>query len=149
MAQHATLLEIVTALGVAISPIPGLQVREIVPNSIAVGQIGVALIYPRVSLPGSSEPVVNYDSPYGGTNIWHLTIRVAVPKSHDIEAQKLLYKFLDSTGEYSIIARLKADRTLGGIAQKVLYSIATGYGELEIGPKAVYQIVDFLVDVQS
>ena len=69
---------------------------------------------------------IPYDASFGrGSDTYSFKVQALVGLPTDISAQKLLGRYADSTGTYSVYAALTADKTLGGIAQDLEIQMAS------------------------
>lgn len=66
-----------------------------------------------------------------GHDVWTLTIQAFIGLASDQGAQELLDRLLESSGAASLKAAVEGDVTLGGAAQFVRITEATGYRQYE------------------
>ncbi len=79
-------------------------------------------VYPTAT--GIIQDLAAFGDLYGG---WPMTIRVAVSPADIDSGEQLLWQFMDDEGSLSIIEALDSDRTLGGLADTLMWGEWAGY----------------------
>ena len=62
-----------------------------------------------------------------GSDLWTLTVRVIVGTSIDQGSQKLLDKYMASSGSLSVKAAIEANPTLSGVCEDLIVRHVSGY----------------------
>lgn len=131
----AELSDIRVAMGVALSTIPNLRVREFIPP----------LILPPMAVVNPSN--IEYDlNAQRGLTRFSMTVSVFVVKADDRSAQKAIDPFVGVSGAQSVKAAMEADRTLGGVVDTCRVQSVSNYSATDAND-VDYLAVDFEVEV--
>jgi len=131
------LSDIRAAMGTALSAVPNLRVRELIP----------ALVTPPMAVVSPSS--IEYDlNAQNGVNRYLFTVTVFVVKADDRAAQLRVDPFVAPTGTGSIKAALEADRTLGGVVNTLRVTDVNNYSSADAND-VLYLAVDFQVEVYA
>jgi len=129
------LSDIRAAMGTALSAVPNLRVRELIP----------ALVTPPMAVVSPSS--IEYDlNAKNGVSRYLFTVTVFVVKADDRAAQLRVDPFVAPTGTGSIKAALEADRTLGGVVNTLRVTDVNNYSSADAND-VLYLAVDFQVEV--
>ena len=122
-------------MGTALSAVPNLRVRELIP----------ALVTPPMAVVSPSS--IEYDlNAKNGVSRYLFTVTVFVVKADDRAAQLRVDPFVAPTGTGSIKAALEADRTLGGVVNTLRVTDVNNYSSADAND-VLYLAVDFQVEV--
>ena len=131
------LSDIRAAMGTALSAVPNLRVRELIP----------ALVTPPMAVVSPSS--IEYDlNAQNGVNRYLFTVTVFVVKADDRAAQLRVDPFVAPTGTGSVKAALEADRTLGGVVNTLRVTDVNNYSSADAND-VLYLAVDFQVEVYA
>ncbi len=129
------LSDIRAAMGTALSAVPNLRVRELIP----------ALVTPPMAVVSPSS--IEYDlNAKNGVSRYLFTVTVFVVKADDRAAQLRVDPFVAPTGTGSVKAALEADRTLGGVVNTLRVTDVNNYSSADAND-VLYLAVDFQVEV--
>ena len=128
------LSDIRTAMGTALSTVPNLRVRELLP----------AMVTPMAVVAPTS---IEYDlNAQNGLHRYLFTVTVFVVKADDRAAQLKVDPFVAPSGSGSVKGALETDRTLGGVVNTLRVTNVNNYSS-EDANDVLYLAVDFEVEV--
>jgi len=131
------LSDIRTAMGSALSAVPGLRVREVLPS----------LLTPPMAVIAPNQ--IEYDlNAQNGLHRYTFTVSVFVVKADDRAAQLKVDPYVAPTGTGSVKAALEADRTLGGVVNTLRVTAVNNYSSTDAND-VLYLAVDFEVEVYA
>ena len=129
------LSDIRTAMGTALSTVPNLRVRELLP----------AMVTPPMAVVAPTS--IEYDlNAQNGLHRYLFTVTVFVVKADDRAAQLKVDPFVAPSGTGSVKGALEADRTLGGVVNTLRVTNVNNYSS-EDANDVLYLAVDFEVEV--
>ena len=129
------LSDIRTAMGAALSAVPNLRVREVLPP----------LVTPPMAVIAPNQ--IEYDlNARNGLHRYTFTVTVFVVKADDRAAQLRVDPFVAPTGTGSIKGALEADRTLGGVVNTLRVTNVSNYSSQDAND-VLFLAVDFEVEV--
>jgi len=129
------LSDIRTAMGTALSTVPNLRVRELLP----------AMVTPPMAVVAPTS--IEYDlNAQNGLHRYLFTVTVFVVKADDRAAQLKVDPFVAPSGSGSVKGALEADRTLGGVVNTLRVTNVNNYSS-EDANDVLYLAVDFEVEV--
>ena len=129
------LSDIRSAMGTALSTVPNLRVRELLPAMVTPPMATVA--------PTSIEYDLNAQN---GLHRYLFTVTVFVVKADDRAAQLKVDPFVAPSGAGSVKGALEADRTLGGVVNTLRVTNVNNYSSADAND-VLYLAVDFEVEV--
>ena len=133
----AELSEIRAAMGTAISAVPNLRVRPLIPSLVTPP---MAVVQPQQ---------IEYDlNGTRGVNRYTFTVTVFVVKADDRAAQIRVDPFVSPSGQQSIKGALEADRTLAGTVDTLRVTNVSNYSSTDAND-VLYLAVDFEVEVYA
>lgn len=133
----AQLSEIREAMGTALSTVPNLRVRPMLPALLTPP---MAVVFPQQ---------IEYDlNAARGVNRYTFTVSVFVVKADDRSAQLRVDPFVSPTGSGSVKAALETDRTLGGLVDTLRVTNVSNYSSTDAND-VLYLAVDFEVEVYA
>jgi len=133
----AELSTIRAAMGTALSEVPNLRVRELIPS----------LVVPPMAVVQPQQ--IEYDlNANRGVNRYTFTVTVFVVKADDRSAQLRVDPFVSTSGPQSVKAALEADRTLGGEVDTLRVTNVSNYASQDAND-VLYLAVDFEVEVYA
>ena len=90
---------------------------------------------------------IEYDAVMArGADTYTFTVRVLVARASERSAQRALFDYASGTGSKSIKTAIESDRTLGGVADSLAVTAASGIGIYAYG-EADYLGIEFTVEV--
>jgi len=129
------LSDIRSAMGTALSTVPNLRVRELLP----------AMVTPPMAVVAPTS--IEYDlNAQNGLHRYLFTVTVFVVKADDRAAQLKVDPFVAPSGTGSVKGALEADRTLGGVVNTLRVTNVNNYSS-EDANDVLYLAVDFEVEV--
>jgi len=129
------LSDIRTAMGTALSTVPNLRVRELLP----------AMVTPPMAVVAPTS--IEYDlNAQNGLHRYLFTVTVFVVKADDRAAQLKVDPFVAPSGSGSVKGALETDRTLGGVVNTLRVTNVNNYSS-EDANDVLYLAVDFEVEV--
>ncbi|HEY7824731.1 MAG TPA: hypothetical protein VIG24_17960 [Acidimicrobiia bacterium] len=131
------LSDIRAAMGTALSTVPNLRVRELIPSLVTPPM--------AVVIPTNIEYDLNAQN---GLHRYTFTVTVFVVKADDRAAQLRVDPFVAPTGSGSIKGALEADRTLGGVVNTLRVTNVSNYSSQDAND-IIYLAVDFEVEVYA
>ena len=124
-------------MGSALSAVPGLRVREVLPS----------LLTPPMAVIAPNQ--IEYDlNAQNGLHRYTFTVSVFVVKADDRAAQLKVDPYVAPTGTGSVKAALEADRTLGGVVNTLRVTAVNNYSSTDAND-VLYLAVDFEVEVYA
>ncbi|HEY7821890.1 MAG TPA: hypothetical protein VIG24_03600 [Acidimicrobiia bacterium] len=131
------LSDIRAAMGTALSAVPNLRVRELIPSLVTPP---MAVVQPQN---------IDYDlNANSGVHRYTFTVTVFVVKADDRAAQLKVDPFVAPTGVGSIKGALESDRTLGGVVNTLRVTNVSNYSSTDAND-VLYLAVDFEVEVYA